>query len=328
MEAADRRRHQEIGVAWAGLGAQLYAAQKYGEAIDALKKATELNPKAGPAFNMLGYAHLVQGEAGPAIEALKQYASANPDEPNPQDSLGEALMAGGQFAEAEAAFRKAVTLSPGVLRRVGRCGVHESIPGRLGGCQGGAKTGARRRVAAVRQVRGSEPGRGGHVRGRQGADGMKQLDMLEKSPDASAVDAAFVPISRARALVDASRYREAEVQIAKALQTADAGALPPGVTRSLRRNALALRAATEGRSGNAAAAEKTVAALQQDATARPDDAPLQSSVHFAQGMLAAARKDLKAAKGHFDLCSNQDELLPVAAGAFVRGRNYLKKPPS
>ena len=97
---------------WAGLGAQLYASQKYGEATDALKKATALNPKAGPAFNMLGYAHLVQGEAGPAIEALKQYAGANPDEPNPQDSLGEALMAGGQFAEAEAAFRRAVTLSP------------------------------------------------------------------------------------------------------------------------------------------------------------------------------------------------------------------------
>ena len=77
-------------------------------------------------------------------------------------------------------------------------------------------------------------------------------------------------------------------------------------TRSLRRNALTLRAALEGRSGNAAAAEKTVAALQQDATARPDDAPLQSAVHFAQGMQAAAKKDLKAAKGHFDLCSNQD----------------------
>jgi cytochrome c-type biogenesis protein CcmH/NrfG len=47
-----------------------------------------------------------------ASEALQQYAIVNPNEPNPQDSLGEALMAGGQFADAEAAFRKAVALSP------------------------------------------------------------------------------------------------------------------------------------------------------------------------------------------------------------------------
>jgi hypothetical protein len=76
------------------------------------------------------------------------------------------------------------------------------------------------------------------------------------------------------------------------------------VTRALRRTALALRAAAEGRSGNAAAADATVAALQKDATARPDDVPLQSAVHFAQGMLAA---DLKGARAHFDLCSSQDD---------------------
>src|SRR5437867_4448732 len=61
--------------AYAGLGGQLYAAQRYKEAAEALKRATELNPKAGPAFNQLGYANLSQGEAGPAIEALKQYVN-------------------------------------------------------------------------------------------------------------------------------------------------------------------------------------------------------------------------------------------------------------
>ena len=48
-------------------GGQLSAAEKYGEAVASLNKATEQNPKAGPAYNMLGYAHLFQGEAGPAV---------------------------------------------------------------------------------------------------------------------------------------------------------------------------------------------------------------------------------------------------------------------
>ena len=264
-----------------------------------MKKATALNPKAGPAFNMLGYAHLVQGEAGPAIEALKQYANANPDEPNPQDSLGEALMAGGQFAEAEAAFRRAVTLSPAFYVALEGVAYTKAFQGDWAG----AREALKQALAAA-----SRPSDKFEVQSLdtavtfaegKAADGMKQLDVLEKSPDASVVDAAFVPIYRATALVDASRYREAEVQIAKALQTADAGALPPGVTRSLRRNALALRAATEGRSGNAAAVDKTVAALQQDATAGPDDAPLQSSVHFAQGSAGRRPEGSEGREGAF-----------------------------
>lgn len=93
-------------------GEQLFILQKYSDALDVLNKATALNPNAGPAFNMIGYAHLVQGAAGPAVEALRKYASLAPNEPNPQDSLGEALMANGQFPEAEAAFQKAISLSP------------------------------------------------------------------------------------------------------------------------------------------------------------------------------------------------------------------------
>jgi hypothetical protein len=139
------------------------------------------------------------------------------------------------------------------------------------------------------------------------AEGLKQLDSLEKSPDASPTDAAFVPVYRASALVDASRFKEAEAQIARALQSADGGALSPGAARALRRNALAIRAASEARSGNAAAVEATVGALQKAATGQPDDAALQSAVHFAQGMLSAARKDLKGARSHFDLCSDQDD---------------------
>src|SRR5258706_1248231 len=94
------------------LGSQLFFGEKYGEAIDALNKANAINGNAGPAYNMIGYSHLNQGEGAHAVDALKKYASLLPNEPNPQDSLGEALMAQGQFADAEAAFQKAISLSP------------------------------------------------------------------------------------------------------------------------------------------------------------------------------------------------------------------------
>ncbi|RPH55821.1 MAG: tetratricopeptide repeat protein, partial [Acidobacteria bacterium] len=231
---------------WTGLGTQLYSNEKYREAADAFKKAAELNPKAGSAFNNLGYAYLVQGEAGPAIEAFQKYASINPDEPNPQDSLAEALMAGGQFADAEAAFRKAVALSPTFSVAWEGVAYVKAFQGDWAGAR-----------EALNQARDRAPRPSDRIDvQRLGAlltlaegkmtEAMKQLDALEKSPEASTVDVAFVPTYRATALVDASRYADAQTQIAKALQTADAGTLPPGATRNLRRVALVLQAAAEG----------------------------------------------------------------------------------
>ena len=58
--------------------------------------------------------------------------------------------------------------------------------------------------------------------------------------------------------------------------------------------------------GDAASAQKTLEALQTASAAEPDDPNLKSAVQFAQGMLAVAQKDMKAARAHFDMCSNQD----------------------
>src|SRR6185295_9319580 len=93
-------------------GQELANEEKHAQAIEVLRKATSLNPKAGTAFNSLGYESLRQGDVNGAIEAFKQYAAIEPNEPNPQDSYGEALLAAGRFDEAAAAFEKAATLSP------------------------------------------------------------------------------------------------------------------------------------------------------------------------------------------------------------------------
>jgi len=100
---------------WRGhylLGNMLLGAADYAGAVPALRKAVELNPAAGGANNMLGYAALQQGDVEGAIKAFTDYTVALPMEPNAQDSLGEALLAAGRFADAEAAFQKALALSP------------------------------------------------------------------------------------------------------------------------------------------------------------------------------------------------------------------------
>ena len=253
-----------------GRGTQLFTLGKYSEALEALTKATALNPNAGPAYNMIGYAHLFQGEAGPAVEALQKYASLAPTEPNPQDSLGEALMANGQFAESEAAFQKAVSLSP----QFG--GAWEGVAYTKffrGDWAGGQAAVAKAYEAASRnpeRMTAKRLAAYGRLAEGQTAKGLTELDALAKAPDAPNA-AATASVDRAGVLVESGRYRDAITEAEKALQAADGGQLPPGATLNVRNFALTVTAAAQGRSGDAAGAEKTVAVLQKQAESRPDD---------------------------------------------------------
>jgi tetratricopeptide (TPR) repeat protein len=289
-----------------GRGSQLYASQKYSEAIDSLNKAVSLNPNAGPAYNMIGYAHLVQGQTEPAIEALTKYAAANPSEPNPHDSLGEALMAAGRFADAEAAFRKAAGMGTGFPIALEGVAYTKFF---AADWAGGRQALAEARKAAQRPNERMDvdllSATATLAEGRT-AEGLKQLDALAASPDATPTDVAFTPVYRGSVLIEGGRYRDASAEATKAIERAKAADLPPVATTNLERWGLTIHVTAAGLSGDAAAAQKDVEALQRAASARPDNPQLQSAVHFAQGMEAAAKKDLKSARMHFDLCANSD----------------------
>jgi tetratricopeptide (TPR) repeat protein len=289
-----------------GRGIQLFSAQKYDEAIQSLTKATELNPNAGPAYNMIGYSHLFQGDAGPAVEALKKYASVAPNEPNALDSVAEALMANGQFAEAEAEFQKALAASPRF--DVAWQGIAYTRFFARDWAGGQAAIAKAREVAArpVDRTSADVLGAFGTLAEGKTADGLKQLDVLAKAEGASPTTAAGVPADRAIVFLETGRYREALAEAATALKSADSGTLPPFPSNNLRLSALGVTASAQARMGNAAGLEQTVAAIQKVADARPDDPNARSLVHFAQGALAASQKDMKAADMHFGLCSQQD----------------------
>lgn len=289
-----------------GRGAQLYGLQKYRDALDSLNRATALNPNAGPAFNMIGYAYLVQGDATHAVEALKKYAGLAPNEPNPHDSLGEALMANGQFAEAEAEFQKALALSPSF--NVAWEGIAYTKFFR-GDWEGGQAAVVKAREASSRgsdRLTAARLGAYGKLAEGKTDEGLKAIDDWAKSPDATPINMAFASIDRAGVLAQTGRYRDAVAEAGKAMQAADGGQLPPGAALNARTAALAVTVAAQGHMGDAAGAKESVAALQKQADARPGDPAAQSALTFAQGMLSVAQKDMNAARAYFEKCPESD----------------------
>jgi hypothetical protein len=135
---------------------------------------------------------------------------------------------------------------------------------------------------------------------------LKKFEAAANEPDAPLGQVAVLHLDRALAHLEAARYKEALSEASKALELADGGKLPAGAATNTRRLALAARVTAEARMGQVDAAQKTVDALQQEATSRPDNPGLQSSMHYALGMLSVAKKDLTGASSHFAQCSSLD----------------------
>ena len=288
-----------------GRGSQLYSAEKYDEAITSLTRATALNPSAGPAYNMIGYAHLVQGETEPAIEALKKYAALNPNEPNPHDSLGEALMAAGRMTEAEASFRKAAAMGEFPIAWEGVAYTKFFSRDWNGGRQAlaEARKGSSR---ATDRVNIDRLGLAATFAEGRAGDGLKQLDAFVSSADVVPGDVAFADIFRGMVLIDSGRYADAAARGEKAVENSASGKFSPFLTMNLERAGWMVQAAAAGFSNDPGRAQKAVDALQAAAAKRPDNPQLASTVHFAQGMAAAASKDIKNASAHFERCSDSD----------------------
>jgi tetratricopeptide (TPR) repeat protein len=290
------------------LGARQLVDQNYADAVQALKKATILNANAGAAQNMLGYAALRQGDADGAAAAFTEYVRILPQEPNPQDSLGEALLGAGKFKDAEAAFTKALELSPKFWN------AHEGIAYTKfysGDWDGG--------IAALARAKDLAPTRPDKIgldietadalaAQKKTAAALHVLDAAEKTEGAKPSDIAFVPVTRAYILIDAGRAKDALAPIAAAVSMADSGQLPPGFSRNLRREALRARVAAETAGADAAAAAKTSASLDQDASSHADDPGARSAMQYGRGQLAMAKADTAGARAHFDQCSPEDDV--------------------
>jgi tetratricopeptide (TPR) repeat protein len=292
--------------AHATYGQQLANEQKHAEAIEALRKATALNAKAGTVYNTLGYEYLRQGDVNGAIDAFKQYAALEPNEPNPQDSYGEALLAAGRFDEAAAQFERAATLSPKFWNGWEGVAYVKFYGGDwAGGNQALDKARANAPRPSDRQSIDELAAFAALAKG-SAADALKQLDAAASASDATPSQAAQLNVDRAFVYSETGRNKEALAHIASAIDAANGGTLPPFAGNNIRRFALAARATIEARQGQADAAKKTAEELQKEASTRPDDSSLQSTMHYALGMASLAAKDFANTASHLSQCVATD----------------------
>jgi tetratricopeptide (TPR) repeat protein len=286
---------------------ELVTTEQHAQALRELQTASTLNPKAGVVQNLLGYEALQQGDANGAILALERYVRLMPTEPNAEDSLGEALLAAGRFADAEAAFRKALALSPAFWQ------ANEGIAyAKLyaGDVQGGREALDAARAAAsdadarftLDLERAAVPW---SQRDYKGA--LEILDTMEKS-NSDPTLVASVRVYRAALLNEAGRYQEALAASAAALALADDARVPSGIAGNIRRGALIARASAQAGLQDVPALAKTAAALDDAAKAAPQIPAAQSAMHHGRGLLSFARGDAAAARREFDQCSNEDEV--------------------
>ena len=87
--------------AWQELGAAEVATHRYSAAVDAFRKATDLQPDDGNIWNQLGYAAAYAGDAAAATGAMERYRKLQPQSPNPADSLGDLNLILGHLPQAE-----------------------------------------------------------------------------------------------------------------------------------------------------------------------------------------------------------------------------------
>jgi len=94
------------------LAARLNATKRQEEAITVLNELLKLDPKFGPALNLIAYAYGNQKKFDLAIKYFKEYAAAAPGDANPYDSMGELYFYMGKFDAALEEFREAIRIRP------------------------------------------------------------------------------------------------------------------------------------------------------------------------------------------------------------------------
>jgi len=102
---ADERAHNLMG-------GYLFGRQDYAAAVEEFKKATTLDPRFSPPYNLLGYGYRFLGKYADAEQAFKKYIELIPNDPNPYDSYAELLMKMGRFEDSIKSYEKALSVDP------------------------------------------------------------------------------------------------------------------------------------------------------------------------------------------------------------------------
>ena len=293
--------HLLYGQALTGFG-------KREEAQPAYKKAMELEPTAGPAYNALAYNELILGKADDAVTHFKKYVELMPKEANAQDSLGEAHLMAGNYDEAEAAYKKALDLDPKFLIPWQGLGLVRLYKGDWAGAY--EAFGQLRNAAPMVDEKGLalRDTMWGQLAQGKAAEAAKTLDAWDaevaKAKDETAAVAAT--LSRVGFLIETKKEADGLKVLATLGDKLDKLEVPAPRKTAWQAYRRELQSLAEARLGKKADVDKTVAVLGE-LIGKSEDAEMKGIVAFAQGEAAVAKGDFKAAVDSFKACAVVDD---------------------
>ena len=94
------------------LASRLNTTGQFEESVAQLNELLKLDPKFGPALNLIAYVYGNLKKYDVAIKYFQEYASVSPGDANPYDSMGEHYYWMGKFDEAVEKFKEAIRLRP------------------------------------------------------------------------------------------------------------------------------------------------------------------------------------------------------------------------
>jgi serine/threonine protein kinase/tetratricopeptide (TPR) repeat protein len=94
------------------LGQYFFGNRRIREAAEEYEKSAAIDPKYGPAYNMLGYSYSALGDFAKAKQAFERHAELNPGLPNPLDSIAEMNLLMGNLDEAAARYKAVLATHP------------------------------------------------------------------------------------------------------------------------------------------------------------------------------------------------------------------------
>jgi tetratricopeptide (TPR) repeat protein len=298
------------------LGVRLYAARRLDDAAEALKRAAAFGPVSYAVYNELGYVQLDQHKYDAAAATFRRYTELRADEPNSFDSLGEALMSSGHLEEAEKSFTKAA----GMKFSFSWSGVAYCRFLR-GDAPGGMEALGKSRDAATRwsdkldvdviaiwaSMLSAPAVSVGGTPTPPGDAAQKRIDALEKDAQEQKVDEpyALAPVLRAVALAEAGKADPLK-DIGQAVKRGEHASLPGKDMNLVRRAALVWSAVIQAKLGAAADAEKTAAALEEEAKKAGSEPDVASMATLGRGAAAFAKGDAAAAARELSACLEDD----------------------
>jgi Flp pilus assembly protein TadD len=90
----------------------LWNGGNYAQAVNELRKATQLEPNNSVWYSGLAYALYFRGDVSGVLAAARQALRLNPNSPSAHDAMGLALESRGSLDPASQEFKEAVRLSP------------------------------------------------------------------------------------------------------------------------------------------------------------------------------------------------------------------------